>query len=190
MGVDELGDYAEKLIKHKARRLVGKAGLTISDVPDLEQDMKLDLWRRLSKFDPAKAQRNTFIARVVEHCVATILEARKAQMRDYRRQCSLNDPLENPDGKPAERGDTMDQNTDRRRTGFPALSAEDRVDLAIDIAAAVSNLPLELRDLCQRLMTETPTEVSRETDTAPGTLYDARRKLRHRFEKARLKEYL
>ena len=45
--------------------------------------MVLDLLRRLPKFNPERAQRKTFIARVVNHKVATIIEARKAGMRDY-----------------------------------------------------------------------------------------------------------
>lgn len=196
MGVEGIDEYAEKVIRIRARQLVRKAGFSESDCEDLLQDMKFDLWRRLSKFDPSKAPhskapRKAFIDRVVRHKVASILEGRKAQLRDYRRERgSLNDLLGTPDGKPAERGDSVDQNEACRRTGGPGRSAEDLRDLAIDIAAVVSNLPLELRDLCQLLMTETPTEVSRETSTAPGTLYDARRKIRRRFEDAKLGEYL
>jgi len=191
LAVTELGDYAEKLIRHKAKRLVGKAGLTISDVPDLEQDMKLDLLRRLSKFDPSKAQRNTFIARVVEHSVATIIESRKAGLRDYRRcTCSLNDPTKDLQGKPIERGDAMDQEQRRLRTGSAGRTPAEDVDLAVDVAEVVSDLPPELRDLCRRLKTQSPTEVSQETGIPRGTLYESFETLRRRFEKARLREYL
>ncbi len=37
------------------------------------------------KYNPRRAQLNTFIARVVEHKIATLIEARKAGIRDYRR---------------------------------------------------------------------------------------------------------
>jgi len=61
-GID---DYAVQLIKYKARQLVGRVGFTESDREDLEQEMVLDLLRRLPKFDPKRAGRNTFIARIV-----------------------------------------------------------------------------------------------------------------------------
>jgi RNA polymerase sigma-70 factor (ECF subfamily) len=155
--------------------------------------MRLDLWHRLSKYDPSKATLNTFIAHVVEHKVASIIEARTASCRDYRR-CprSLNEPFKSrrENDPPVEFGRLLDRVVVHRRIGVPSNSPEDLHDLAHDIAAVVSNLPPELRDLCRRLMTDRPAEVSRETSIAPGTLYDARRKLRRRFEKADLHKYL
>ena len=91
-GIDE---YAVRIIKYKARQLVGRVGFTESDREDLEQEMMLDLLQRLPKYNPDRAQRNTFIARVVEHKIATIIEARKAGLRDYRLcRCSLDDRFE------------------------------------------------------------------------------------------------
>ena len=72
-----------------------RSGFTESDRDDLEQEMMLDLLQRLPKYNPDRAQRNTFIARVVEHKIATLIEARKAGLRDYRLcRCSLNDRFE------------------------------------------------------------------------------------------------
>jgi RNA polymerase sigma-70 factor (ECF subfamily) len=183
-----LHPYAENLIRIKARRLAGQAGFVRSDQEDIEQDLRLDLLRRLQKFAPSKAALSTFADRVVRHKVASIIEARKAGLRDYRRQqCSLNDPLKTPDGKRAERGDTVDQNEACRRTGRSSRSTE---DLANDLSAAVSNLPPDLRDLCRRLMNQNLTEAAQDAGIPRGTLYESIQVLRRRFEKAGLKEYL
>ena len=191
MGVEGIGDYAENLIRFKARKLARTAASPEVDWEDFAQDMRLDLWRRLSKFDPGKATLNTFIARVVEHKIASIIEARKAGLRDYRRQrCSPNDPLKTPDGKPAERGDMLDQNATLLRTGGANRPAGERIDLRDDIRTVLAGLPPELRGLCCRLMKGTPTEVQGETGIPRGTLYEPFETLRRRFEKARLKEYL
>lgn len=185
-----LHPYAETLIKCKARRLVRRAAFVRSDQEDIEQELRLDLLRRLSSFDPSKATLNTFADRVVRHKIASIIEARKAGVRDYRRQCSLNEALQNADHKSTERGDTVDQDQVCRRTGPPSHSVEDLHDLAVDVDAVLSRLPYRLRDLCRRLRAKTPTEVSQETGIPRGSLYEAIEELRRRFKDADLEKYL
>ncbi len=187
-GID---DYAVQLIKYKARQLVGRVGFTESDREDLEQEMVLDLLRRLPKFDPKRAGRNTFIARVVEHKVATIIEAQKAGMRDYRLcSCSLNDRLEDKEGRSIERMETIDQEDYLRRTGKLSRPMSELRNLSIDLRSAVQTLPPELRELCKRLQTESVTEISRDTGIPRGTIYESIKKLRAIFEDAGLKDYL
>lgn len=187
-GID---DYAVRIIKYKARQLVGRVGFTESDRQDLEQEMVFDLLRRLPKFKPERAQRNTFIARVVEHKVATIIEAQKAGMRDYRLcSCSLNDRFENEEGGSVERIDTINQDDYLQRTGNLSRPISDLRGLSIDVRSAVENLPPELRDLCKRLQVESVTEISRDTGIPRGTIYESIKKLRTLFEDAGLKDYL
>jgi len=187
-GID---DYALQLIKYKARQLVGRVGFTESDREDLEQEMVLDLLRRLPKFDPKRAGRNTFIARIVEHKVATIIEAQKAGMRDYRLcSYSLNDRLEDEEGRSIERMETIDQEDYLRRTGKLSRPMSELRNLSIDLRSAVQTLPPELRELCKRLQTESVTEISRDTGIPRGTIYESIKKLRAIFEDAGLKDYL
>jgi RNA polymerase sigma-70 factor (ECF subfamily) len=86
MGIDnryqDIDDYAVRIIKHKARQLIGRYGLTIFDREDLEQELMIDLLQRMRHFNPAKAKKSTFMARIVERHVATLLEARHARCRD------------------------------------------------------------------------------------------------------------
>ena len=195
MGFDKHDDgidpYAVQLIKYKARQLVGQAGFTVSDRDDLEQELVLDLLRRLPKFDPERAQLNTFIARVVEHRIATLIEARKAGIRDYRRcQCSLNDRFEDEEGRSVERVDTFDQEDYLLRTGAQSRPADELSALAIDLAVVLETLPPELRELCRRLKAESVTEISRDTGVPRGTIYESIKELREIFEDAGLKDYL
>lgn len=187
-GIDE---YAVQLIRYKSGQLAGKAGFRVSDRDDLEQELVFDLWRRMPRYDSARARRNTFIARVVEHKIASLIEAQKAAMRDYRRcRWSLNDRIEDADGRSLEREETIDQDDYMLRTGARSRPAEELRDLAIDVSALLETLPPELRELCRRLEAETVSEVSRATGVPRGTLYESIRKLRKICEEAGLKEYL
>ena len=195
MGVDNSDDgidpYAAGLIRFKARRLIGQAGFTASDREDIEQELILDLLRRLPKYNPKRAQLNTFIARVVEHRLASLIEAQKAGIRDYRRcRCSLNECFEDADGRSVERVDTFDQEDYLLRTGGQSRPSEELSALAIDVAAVIEGLPHELRNLCRRLKAETVTEISRDTGVPRGTIYESIKKLREIFEDAGLKDYL
>ena len=195
MGVDNSDDgidpYAAGFIKYKARKLVGKAGFTASDREDIEQELRLDLLRRLPKYNPKRAQLNTFIARVVEHRLASLIEAQKADIRDYRRcRCSLNECFEDADGRSVERLETFDQEDYLVRTGAQSRPSEELNRLTIDVAAVLETLPPELRELCRRLKAETVTEISRDTGVPRGTIYESIKKLREIFKNASLRNYL
>jgi RNA polymerase sigma-70 factor (ECF subfamily) len=186
-----LDENAVKLIRHKARQLVGRAGLVAADRDDLEQDMVMDLLRRLPRFDPAKAKRETFIARIVEHRVATIIETQKAGLRDYRCNAgSLDERRADEGGGTGDMPPVLDQDSYRRETLEAARQDEDLRDLRRDMAMVVEDLPSDLRELCRRLLTSTVSEVSRETGVPRGTIYESVQKLRSRFEKAGLAAYL
>ncbi len=183
--------YAVEIIRFKARQLVGQAGFTASDRDDLEQELILDLLRRLPKYDPSRAKRNTFIARLVDHKIATLIEAQKAVRRDYRRRtCSLNERFKDEDGHVAERVETLDQEDYLLGAGIEPGQPEELRALVLDVAAVVETLPPELRELCRRLGQETVTEVSRDTGVSRATLYESVTRLRKIFEDTGLKNYL
>ena len=187
---DGIDQYAVRTIRHKAKRLVGQAGFTESDRQDLEQEMIMDLLHRLPKYDPNLSQRNTFIARVVEHKAYTIMETRKAGLRDYRLcNCSLNDQMEDEEGGSVERMETIDQEDYLRRTGRLSRPLSEIRNLALDIRKALDSLPPELRELCHRLQTDTVLEISREKGIPRGRIYEFLKELREIFEDAGLRKY-
>ena len=78
----EIDGYAVALIRCKAKQLIRRAEFKGMDSEDLEQEMMLDLLQRLPQYDASRASRNTFIARVVEHKVATLIEFYRVPRRD------------------------------------------------------------------------------------------------------------
>jgi len=188
----ELSDYARKCIHHKARQLVGKAGYTRNDVEDIEHDLALDLLQRLPKFDPAKATQDTFVARLVDRKISKLLRHRQMEMRDYRREeCSLNDEIDIGEDEPVQRIATISQDEHDLRTGKYARPAEERADLQLDIAAALADLPAELRHVAEMLATMPVAQVARKLGVPRSTFHDTHlTKLREAFEARGLGDYL
>jgi len=183
-------DYAVRLIESKARSLIGHYGFTDDDREDLEEDLMLDYLQRIPKFDPTRAKRSTFIARIVRNKIASIIEARKAQKRSYRTPVySLFGWVRDKTNGYIPRIETVDADHYLLRRGR-RRRREEVLDLRIDLSRATDLLTPELRDLCQRLEHQTPTEISRSTGVPRGTITDRMRKVRTVFEQRGMRDYL
>lgn len=166
-GIDS---YALGIIRFKARQLVGKSGFDHGDKADIEQDLTLDLVRRMPRFDGAKAGQRTFVDRVVNHGVATLLEAQRAGVRDYRRRAgSLDDPA--------------------FRWNEPSIDGEEQLGRRVDVARALQRLPREDQMLLERLVTQSDSEIARATGMPRSRISELRAHIRRRFERAGLRDY-
>ena len=97
-----LGDYALKLIRTRARELCRRADFTPADYDDVEQELVMDLLKRFPKFNPAIAKEVTFVQRIVDHKVASLIDARSAKRREHgARVASLHHEVEDQDAGPA-----------------------------------------------------------------------------------------
>lgn len=173
---DELGDYARDLIKNKARMLVGKAGFRASDLEDLEQELALDLFTRLPKYNPERARRTTFMAMVVDHKLSALLDERHAQCRDWR-MCreSLDECADCEDG--LSRADTL---------ADAAAPTSDDLALEIDLQRALDTLPADLRELWDLLLDSNINRVARRAGISRATIYAKRDRLREALREAGL----
>jgi len=172
----ELGTYATNLIRSKAGQLVGKAGITRADCDDIEQELALDLWLRLKNYDPSKSSRRTFISRVVEHQVATLLKKRSAACRDWRLcRHSLDDP------------DWEDRKALKTRIeGYPDPRAKTRqaIEFELDLQAALDALPPDLRELWNLLLNSNFMRVAKTTRVPRTALYEQVKRLHDALREA------
>ena len=187
-----LDGYARAVIRHKARQLIGKYGFTRDDYDDLQQDMMLDLLRRLGKYDPSKAGLSTFVARVVDRKISNLIRHQRQEKRDYRQQvCPLDAQVEDQDGHVRGLEDILSQDAydaEVERHGQPET---ERLDLRIDLKLVLDDLPDDLRELARRLQTRTVAEIARELGVPRSTLYEKGiASLRKIFEDNGLREYL
>ena len=187
MDGDVVDAYAKELIKYKARQLAGSYGYTSSDTEDIEQELTIHCWQRRDRYDPQRGQRSTFWSRIINNKIASMIERRRAAMRDYRRETSLKRPVQSPDDEPTDLAALLEEGACRRK---PDPSSSEAPDLNVDLHAVVSRLPAEDRELCRLLQDCSPAETARRIGIPRGTLYDRLKCLRRIFEDAGLAEYL
>ena len=187
-GIDE---YAAKLIRYKARQLARRSDFSESDQEDLEQEMVLDLLRRLPRYDQRRAQRNTFIARIVEHKIATLIDYRRAAKRDCRREgLSLNREFDDGEGNTTDSLQTVDQEAYLRRLGIAFRPQRDQVDLRLDLESALQRLPADLRSLCELLRSKSVREISQTVGIPRPSIYDAIKRVKARLVEEGFQEIL
>jgi RNA polymerase sigma-70 factor (ECF subfamily) len=184
-------EFTARFIRSKVRKLIGRAGFTESDRPDLVQEFVLDLIQRRKNFDPDTATWEAFVVVVCENRYATILEHRQADMRSREREAgSLNRPTKDADCKRAETGATVPDSQQSRRTGQHLRSHEDAWNLSEDLANVLSQMPPTMRKICEVIMRDSKAAAARELDISQGALYEILGRIRLRFEKAGLRDYL
>jgi len=169
---DGVASYAVTKIRYQARQLARSRPFHPSDIEDLEQELMLDLFRRLPAFDPSRASRNTFIARLVENRAASLIKAARAEKRgpDIEHESLQAVVFEGTEGRIA-LGDTISAEQGLWVTG--GRGWDETIALRHDLARAIRRLPPRLAILCARLATDTVTEVSRDTGMSRPSVYDA-----------------
>ncbi|MBI5787824.1 MAG: RNA polymerase subunit sigma-24 [Candidatus Schekmanbacteria bacterium] len=186
-GIDE---YAVRLLRKRAKQLVGKAGFTKDDREDLEQELLFDLICRLPKFNPERAGRKTFITRLVNNKIFVISESKTSAKRDYRLcVASLNDYVEEKDDGSMELGEIIGQDKYFLITGKCSRPPVELGDLSVEIKRIIAGLPPPFRRLCEQLQVETITEISQNTGISRASIYEDIKELRQLFENIGLKNY-
>ncbi|MGD9126463.1 MAG: sigma factor [Planctomycetia bacterium] len=158
----DITPYAMTFIQHKAKQLVGKCGIREHDREDIEQELYLDLWQRLDKFDGDKATYNTFVQRVVENKISDLLRERcsdKSRLERLHLSFSRVVQLDEANGCTITLGNTIyneQANRNRIRT------CQEEQDHAIDVRLIISRLPDYLQKSCELLLEgHTTAEVAR-----------------------------
>lgn len=185
-----LGRFEYGIVKRKVKQIIGRAGYTRQDKEDLEQELLTRLLQGLKSFDPDVAHRKSFVTAIVERSVASIIRDAEAQKRDHRRIGSLQLLVEVTEEGPTELAETIsDREYNGRRCRDPR-SDEDLAQLVTDLADVIDSLPDELRDLAERMKTQSISAIAREIGVPRTTLNDTVRRLRQRFEAAGLRDYV
>lgn len=184
------GRFEFGIIKRKAAQLIGRGGYTQWDRPDLEHELWVRLLRAKKRFNPAVGHWKCFVTAVVERAAINLLRDGTAAKRDHRRISSLNVTIVFDEDESYELGDTVSDREHNRRRCCDPRNAQERADLLLDLAEFFESLPPDLRILGERLKNESVSAISRATGIPRTTIQDFKRRLRQRFERAGLRDYL
>ncbi len=163
----EFDAFAWGIIHRKARRMIGRAGLTRADREDLVQELACRLWQSAAHFNPQRAHWKSFVTTIIERNVRKILRDRSTAKRTAHRLESLD-----PDEE-----------------AIAARMATPSAEIAFDVTAVLQRLPSELRPLAQRLMTHSLSEIARDWQVPRSTLQRHVRALRLHFLEAGFEEF-
>ncbi len=169
--------YAIQRIRFKARQLSSLPCFGNGEIEDLEQELAINLHRRMPGFDPERSALNTFIDKIIETRAASLVAMAKAPSR-YS-------------GQPAISWEEM---LDSGRADEAELSAASSfvsggsdsfdVEIALDLGRCLQRLSEEQRRLCLLLPFHKPDDISRRMGWSRATFFRRVTTLRESLKQA------
>ncbi len=172
-----IDDYALDRIRYRVEHVIGKFGYTTSDRDDLTQELILDLLEAMPFFDPTRGSRKTFICRVLDRKIRSLIRYQTAQKRDSQRvQQSVDEiRLDHP---------AFDEERQRRRLGRASIHATVHIDVRLDVDTAVERMPRRLQRVAQVLASHPPRQAARVLGVPRSRLEELMCEIRLYFEES------
>ena len=183
---DAIHPYATQTIRIHAQRLARGTLFPSMTAEDHQQELALDLWRRLPAYDPERAGLATFIDRIVRRRVCDLIAAAQTTgSRGERQTMSLDSTGDGGD----ESGLAGRLSTDDRLWG-PLERLEHDVALRHDLGRFAGMLPPALKRCCAILANGSIGEAVRKEGLHRSSHYEAVCRLRRKAREAGLRDYL
>ncbi len=151
----EINDYVRKVVTTKTSLMLGKCGIGVDDLEDIEQELYLEVLEKSHTFDPDKGMPSTFIQCILQNKIADILSRKKTELmcRSF-----------------AEAGEALD---DLEEAQFIDQSHSlEMQELSIDVRNVVDSLAPELRCACELLgRGERVIDIARKVGVKRSTFY-------------------
>ena len=160
----DIDPQVRRLIRHKARRLVGCCGLSRFDRQDLEQELALHAISKQSHFNPTRGTTKAFYEQLLRRKAASIVRDATASKRDRHR---------------------IDQTFDVAK--LPARDAAD-AGMQLDVRLALAGLPPELGAIATLFITYREAEVVRRTGLGRQRVRAIKQRIAGRLRAAGLSE--
>ena len=174
--------FTARYIRRKSRQLLGHASLRKSDRPDVEQELKVEVWKAIPNFDPAAGDWKSFVATVVERQAAQLLIRRRAEKRNVNNEIdSLDVLVTDADGVDVPLATQIGREHRSAVTGVYALDEFEQMEMRLDIETLLERLTETERRLVLELAECTQEEVAQTCGlsrrTVRGIIEQARKRM-------------
>ncbi|QDU80630.1 Sigma-70 region 2 [Polystyrenella longa] len=185
------GSRLRRVICVQTRQLIRHSAFSEADRQDIEQELALEVLKKVDKFDPRRAQLTTFIDRLIKNKATSMIRSRTAAMRDYRRNsASLNASMPDGHGECVEHSLVLSETAAKRHTRQSPRDHLESAQLKEDLASIWSKLSSRQRELMQLLQESSPNAISRRPGWSRRQVAKTKAELRQLFEDEGLQKYL
>ena len=151
----EIDDYVRKIVSTKTTLMLGKCGIGVKDLEDIEQELYLELLKKSKNYNPEKGRTSTFVQCILQNKIADILSRKKKELV-CRTFTECGDVFSN-----LEDDEFIDQS-----------HLIDREELSIDVRDVADSLSPELRTACELIGSgQSITEAAKRLGLKRSTFY-------------------
>jgi RNA polymerase sigma factor (sigma-70 family) len=179
------------MVKHKARKAVGKAGIKKHDLPDIEHDLMLALLKGMKRYDSAKSKRRTFASMLLNARLNSIYRFRlNPSRKPYLEWSSLNVKIETGENEFSELIELVNSNGTLEDEGLIPFDFWEKENLRIDMASVIKRMPEKLQNICKCLQKKGISATAKELHISRTTIYRSIDEIRRFFINNGLEIYL
>lgn len=182
-------DTIERVVGYHADQGQWIPALRRFERDDLLQELRLAVWQELARFDPQRGSLSTFVDRIAQSTLVSLIRHETAHCRDHRRHGpSLNIPLDELRGRLA--GPTAAELPDQFYAYSPArelIATLRHQDRQTSVADFVASLRSPLRSVAELLGKHSEYKVGRLLGLTRNEMRDQVERLRRLYEDRRLR---
>lgn len=177
---EEFVGVATATANYYARRIAKTLRLRSSEIPDLRQELLLEVLRRAGGYDTGRAAWTTFADMIVRHAAEDLATRLKAAAR--RDGGFLDDlSVEQRDGSRVPLVELLEETEGLSGLWSGALDPVADIERRVDLERFVEGLPGNLKRLCRLLQAESMADALRLSGWSPAMFYRQINELRMRL---------
>lgn len=179
--------FTVDFIRIKARQLCRRSDVSRSDQDDMQQEMRLYLWKKAHLFDPGRGNVEAFVTTAINSWVGMHLRGLdRIKRRGEARAISLERTLMENDGDVTALGAVVTEADRDRRHHAASSDPADSYDLHDAIDHALGHMTRQERSLLEYVSEHGVSAAARTRKVSRRQIYNALERMRSRFEDAGL----
>ena len=179
-----------KMVRMAAKKAVRKGGLSLDELPDVEQELMIAMLSSMKQHDPGKSSRKTFLTMLLKRQISAVYRQRLRPSKRFQHNlASLNSEIE-IDGDTCELIELVNSDHEIANNPRPESESCNNATLRMDLEGVLGKLPPDCWLICEGLKTMNITELAEYLNITRRTLHKKLEQIRGLMEKQGLSAYL